>query len=225
MVLPEKAQATYQGIWGKQSRMLAGAVSEKRKDKRYPKRFKVRYGEKELSHAGFTENVSGSGIFIVASALPRLGTQLHLELFYSAERSAYLEAEVRRVVVVEPHLRQMVKAGFGVRFLTPGELVEKVMGRTASRQPFVLRYATASDFSAAFHKELSQGGAFVQSSQKPVLHSPAEVHVHLPFSKTILEFNSTVVHVADGGPNKFGVGLVFLDKQFAVESLKAHLPR
>jgi hypothetical protein len=200
-------------------------VSEKRKYKRFPKRIKVAFGERELTHTGFTENISASGIFIVSSVLLKLGTQLHLELYYSQERSAYMEAEVRRLVVVEPHLRQMLKAGFGLRFITPSEIMEKALGRSASRQPFILRYASPAEFSAGFEQQLSAGGAFVISNQKPALGSTAEVHIHLLYAKVILEFSASVVHVAESGGGQFGVSLVFQDKHFAIDSLQGHLPK
>jgi len=191
-------------------------MKERRQHKRFKRRFMVRYGERELTHSGFTFDVSRSGAFVVSPFRPALDSHLHIQIFIDKETSVYFEATVRRHKVIPPELRSVDKGGFGVRFLMPDEVLANVLVESGSR--LEIRYATLEDLKRAYEKEFKHGGVFVATDREFVRGADAILIVELDFARKAFEFDATVVHVwldlTQPGPR--GVGLVFKDpKEFA----------
>ena len=181
----------------------------------------VRYGERDLSHSGFTQDVSRGGAFIVSPYRPPLDSKLHLQIFVDKETSVYFEATVRRHKIVPPELRSVDKGGFGIRFLLPDEVLGDVLVEPGGR--LEVRYATPADLKLAREKEFRHGGVFVPGERQVERDSEVTLFMRLDFASTTLEFAASVVHVYDGaqaGPR--GIGLVFKDKK-EVESALASL--
>ena len=96
---------------------------EKRRNRRYAKRFKVRFGVKDLSLTGFTNDVSATGMFVVTTTQMAIGQRVHVEVLLDGDEKLYFEGAVARLTLVAPELRQIMKGGFGLRFLTGAELI------------------------------------------------------------------------------------------------------
>jgi hypothetical protein len=142
-----------------------GADMEKRRARRHARRLKVRYGEegKGFHHIGLTSDVSATGMFVLANSSPKPGTRVHLEVTLPGEVQLFVEAVVARQVLVPPELRQVVKSGFGVRFLTGTELMAELVPppRQPAKKgdPFALALDDPATWKAAWEREYSRGGA------------------------------------------------------------------
>ncbi len=180
----------------------------------------VRYGERELTHSGFTFDLSRSGAFIVSPSRPPLDKILHLQIFLDPQTSVYLEATVRRHKVVPPELRSVEKGGFGVRFLLPDEILARVLADSGNR--LEIRYPTAEELRRAYDQEFRHGGVFVSTEREFDRGADAVLAVQLDFARKTFEFDATVVHVwldlSQPGPR--GVGLVFKDRKEFDSSIK-----
>lgn len=190
--------------------------------KRYKRRFMVRYGERDLSHSGFTHDVSRGGAFIVSPYRPPLDSKLHLQIFVDKETSVYFEATVRRHKVVPPELRSVDKGGFGIRFLLPDVVLGQVLVETGARVE--VRYATPADLKLAHEKEFRHGGVFVPGEYQFERGNEVTLLMRLDFSSTTLEFAASIVHVYDGSNARpRGIGLVFKNKKEVDDALASFL--
>lgn len=108
--------------------MPAVVSEQRRRPKRYPRRLTLRYGEKELERAGFTLDISATGAFVVAQQTPPpVNARIHLQLMTEKGGSIFFEGIVRRHKIPPVNLRSAEKMGFGVRFLTPAELLAEMV--------------------------------------------------------------------------------------------------
>src|SRR5215831_12943120 len=170
-------------------------MKERRLHKRYKRRFVARFGEGELSHSGFTHDISCSGAFIVSPWRPPLDSVLHLHIFVDKQRSAYFEATVQRHKFVPPELRSVDKGGFGLRFLLPDEVLVRVLVDSGNR--LEVGYATPADLMLA---------------------------MRLDFASTTFEFDASVVHIwQEGSYVAPGVGVLFKDSKEVEASLAPFL--
>ncbi len=168
----------------------------------------VRYGERELTHSGFTHDISRGGAFIVSPYRPALDSSLHLQLLLDQERSLYFEVSVRRHKIIPPQLRSVDKGGFGVRFLSAAELLADVLAESGNR--WEVAYATRADLKLAYEAEFRHGGVFVSTQREVERGSDVMLCVRLDFVGKTFEFDALVVHVADGStPGPRGFWLLF----------------
>ncbi len=182
----------------------------------------VRYGERDLSHSGFTQDVSRGGAFIVSPYRPPLDSKLHLQIFVDKETSIYFEATVRRHKIVPPELRSLDKGGFGIRFLLPDEVLGQVLVEPGTR--LGVRYATATDLKLAHEKQFRHGGVFVPGERQLARGTEVTLLMRLDFCSTTLEFPASVVHIYAGSqPGPRGIGLVFRDQREVDEALASYL--
>lgn len=199
-------------------------MSERRKHKRYPRRFQVRFGEKDLNGTGFTVDVSLSGLFIVTvQALPPLDTRLVVQVV-GDERTPhqFLVGSVQRHRLVPPELRQVSRSGFGLRVLRPDELMRPLLPASAAsgRQPLEVAFNTPAEFKTTWEAELKHGGLFIRSSAALQPNLEVKVVVLLPFANTNLEFDCRVVHVSSADAGRKGVSLMFTNPAAAREALQ-----
>jgi Tfp pilus assembly protein PilZ len=199
-------------------------MKERRGQKRFKRRFMVRYGERELSHTGFTQDVSRGGAFIVSPYRPPLDTHIHVQVYLEKESSVYFEASVRRHKIVPAQLRSVEKGGFGVRFLLPDEVLANVLVESGGQ--LEIGYATAADLKKAFDQEFRHGGVFVSTNREVDRGGDAIFAMRLDFAGgRTFEFETTVVHVfQEGGQSgRQGVGLVFKDRKEVEEAISPYL--
>ncbi len=195
---------------------------EKRRHRRYARRFRVKFGEKTLAQTGFTSDVSATGMFVVTQPVPKLGTRLHVEVAMDNDRLLYFEGMVARMALVAPELRSVMRGGFGLRFLTGAELMAEMVPHLRDPKRLVLSYATAEALHEAYEKELKRGGAFVWSDREQAVNSIVNLEIDAQFSSRQLAFECRVVHVVPE-PGRWGVALMFLDPNAALAGLSGLL--
>lgn len=195
---------------------------EKRRHRRYSRRFRVRFGEKGFTQQGFTGDVSATGMFVVTSPVPKLGTRLHVEVSMDNERTLFFEGMVARMALVAPELRSVMKGGFGLRFLTGAELMAEMVPHLRDPRRLVLTYQSSEELLAAYEKELKRGGAFVWTDREHQPNSIVNLEIDAAFSGRQLAFECRVVHVVTE-PGRWGVALMFLDPNAALAGISGLL--
>jgi hypothetical protein len=197
---------------------------ERRKHKRYNKRLKVSFGEKDFSSAGFTGNVSSSGLFIIATTNVKLGTRLHVQLEVEG-KLLYQEGVIARIQQVPPELRSVVKGGFGFRFLTQRELLYEMMPNLAATAARVMSFDTAWKLGEVYDKELKRGGVFIWSDTTVPLDTIINVEFELGYANHSITLSAKVVTVVPNPDGKFGLACIFMDGPAAVQQFLPYLPK
>lgn len=192
---------------------------EKRRHRRYSRRLKVRFGEKDFDHQGFTHDVSQCGLFVVAGYSPKVGTRLHLEVTHSDGVKVHLEGAVARLNVVAPELRSIVKGGFGVRLLTAAEVLGELVPQVKNKVHFSLSYPTQAAFLAAYDSELKRGGLFLWAEKQHPVGSTLTLEIEAGWSGQTTALEVNVVHVMPGNDGRFGTALMFVHSNDALTQL------
>lgn len=197
---------------------------ERRRHKRYVKRVKVRFGDGDLSSNGFTANVSEGGLFIVATPSVKVGQRLHVQ-FDLAPRPDYTEVVVARLALVPPELRSAIKGGFGVRYLTPRELMADLVPSAGGARTHTIAYETAWALAQAYDKELRRGGVFLWSEQAETVDAVLPVEFDLVWANQAVQLNAKVVTVVPGPDGRHGLALMFVDGPSAANQFVHYLPK
>lgn len=198
---------------------------EKRRNRRYPRRSRVRYGEGGFTHAGFTSDISATGLFLVTSHILPVGTRLHVEVNIEAERLLFFEGLVARQKVVAPELRQVMRAGMGLRLLAPSELLAELVPQVRDKEAaqLVVGYDTREKLKDSYERELKRGGLFIWSDTPQLANSVMTVELELEFAGRSITAHARVVHTMPEQNGRHGVGLMFLDSAAVVASVEAVL--
>lgn len=194
---------------------------EKRNSRRIMRRLKVRFGEEQLTHSGFSVDVSSTGLFVATSYTPKIGARMHLEVTLEGTKLLFLEGVVARISSVPPELRQIVKAGFGVRLLTPAELVGEMVPHLKSQIHIAITFPSREALADAFGREVSQGGLTVLANQEHPLNTIVGLDIELPFANTRVAIEARIVAVSREASGRFNTSLVFLDAKTAQAALGA----
>lgn len=204
-------------------------MPEKRRFRRVKRRLRVNYGERDFSRSGLTGDVSEGGMFIVANSLEPLDTRLHLQVIIDPQNVAYLEAVVAWHKDIPPELRGSgEKRGFGVRFLTPSELMAAALRQPGVAEPangpLLVRYDTPGVLQKAYMSELRMGGVYVHTPRALVRDTKLVVVIELGFAKKQFEFDASVLHVGDAGVSGVrGVALAFQNPDQVAKALAPFL--
>lgn len=197
---------------------------EKRRTRRYSRRLRVRFGPSDFSHAGFTSDISATGMFVVTSAPVSIGNRIHVEVAIDEKEKLFFEGVVARLTIVPSELRQIVKGGFGLRFLTGPELMSEMIPHLKDKVRLISTYPTAESFKKSWHGELQRGGVFAWSEKEHPVNSILFVELDLSFCNRMFSFEARVVHVVPGADGKFGIALMFLEQQAALQALQPLVP-
>ncbi|HEY3446873.1 MAG TPA: PilZ domain-containing protein [Myxococcales bacterium] len=195
---------------------------EKRKKRRVPKRFNVRFGEQDLSHSGFTRDLSPDGAFVVSNLLPALGTRLHLQIVAGTTRCLYFEGVVRRHKLVPPQLRGVEHGGFGVALLAPGELFLELVPATEHAHLLQVHFPDAASLSSAWQKELRLGGLFVRTDVQLARDAEVAVSLHLDWLGQRLDFLAKVMQ-AVSVPGTKGLAVSFREPAAVRAAVASHV--
>lgn len=200
---------------------------EKRHARRHGRRLKVRFGEKGkgFTSTGLTNDVSATGLFVLANSSPKPGTRVHLEVTLPGEVQVFLEGVVARQVLVPPELRQVVKSGFAVRYLQGTELMAELVPplRDVAKKgdPFTLSFEDEVSWKAAWDREYSRGGVFVWHDKPLTPNTAVVLTFDLKFLSRTLAFEARVVHAMPGPDGRHGIALMFSDVAGATAALGA----
>jgi Tfp pilus assembly protein PilZ len=111
-------------------------MSEKRYIKRHRRRFALRFGDKEATRLGFTEDISPEGMFIRTTNIYPPGTTLTVTLTLTDETLITVRGKVMWAKRVPPQMARLVKkAGFGLRietFIEGEEIYRQTCEKTLS---------------------------------------------------------------------------------------------
>lgn len=178
---------------------------------RMPRRWKALFGPQAPTQAGFTQDISATGLFITASQLPKLGTRLVVKLETTSAASPEMVGEVVRHVVVPPELRLVKRHGFGVRLVGDGAAMRQLIDREQrARGTSVVpevpaghrrTFATAAEYVKARSEELARGALSFSTSRPVSLNTAVEVTVSFGWSRAEHVVRGRCVHVraGDGG--------------------------
>jgi Tfp pilus assembly protein PilZ len=206
--------------------MLRETMSERRRAKRFPRRLRTQFGEKNgrpFSHTGLTSDVSSTGMFINTTANLKPGTRIHAEVALTEKQSLYVEGVITRQVIIPPELRTVTRAGLGMRFLTGSDLLGELVPVLKERMQVTLVYPAQAQLKEAWDKELKKGGGFVWLERALAVNSTVLVELQLPFAGTNLSFEARVVHVATERPNRHGIAFMFADAPGVAQALAPYL--
>jgi Tfp pilus assembly protein PilZ len=179
----------------------------------------VRFGEHDLERAGITYDISSTGAFIVASQLPPLDARVHVQVVLgSGQRCLYLEGVVRRHRVVPQNLRQIERSGFGVRFLTPSELISEVVPQLAGSNRFEIVFEDKQRFVQAWEQQLRHGGIFLITDKKLERDAEVVIEIRLGYAARSWAFDARVVQVMEAGTR--GLAVVFDDRPEVEKALR-----
>ncbi len=185
----------------------------------------MRYGEGAFTHTGFTSDISATGLFLVTSHLLPVGTRLHVEVAADGERLLFFEGLVARQKLVAPELRQVIRAGMGLRLLTPlevlGELVPQVRDHEAAH--LVVTFESAEKLRESYERELKRGGLFIWSDTAQVANSVMKLELDFAFAGRKVTAQARVVHTMPEQQGRYGVALMFLDGSSVAAGVEAAL--
>jgi PilZ domain-containing protein len=94
-------------------------AAERRRHARLRKRYSVRFGPGDLAHSGYTQDVSESGLYLLANILYPPNTVLTLQVDYP-ESTLTLRGVVRWSKDLPPAFRRNLRGGMGVEFIAAG---------------------------------------------------------------------------------------------------------
>ena len=210
---------------------------ERRGSRRFARRSQVRYRIKGKGgfRSGFVKDISSTGLFI-ASAVPVVrGTEIEVEVVQDDGTTLQFEAVVARKVWRAPDLRLLGPSGFGARFMTPEELVDRLRGDCAASEP------TMPDEDGMFRVvlddppghlarqigDLEQGGLFVSTDEPPALNADVVIElVHGDGAGSRVRAQGRVVQrvrPGQGGTIAAGMAVHLADAPAVLEKLRPYL--
>lgn len=186
--------------------------------RRFPRRVQVRFwadGNPENSYAGYSRNISATGMFIATIHPHRPGSRLTIE-FQAEGKPFEIMGVVAHSAKVSPLLQAVRPSGMGVRFTARHAMLEQLLPEgeveildEEDRVVFPMYFSDAEEFVRVFDRDISNGGLFVPTSRPAELHSSVMIELNLPGgSRSMVTCLAKVVHrVQDGdGP---GMGVAF----------------
>ncbi len=185
---------------------------EHRDARRIPRRLKTRFGEGEPSHAGFTQNVSETGLFITTARLPAIGSTLTVQIETSGG-SCRLHGQVVRHVMVPMELRSMKPQGFGLRLFNDRAAVRSMLEDPIEPEPAgppVVRFATRAAYELTRDTELKRGGLTFTTGAPVAVNEMLEVSLEVPWRSEALLVRGRVVHCRPDGQTF--VAIILLEK-------------
>lgn len=179
---------------------------ERRRDVRHERNFPLRFGDAASDHTALTRDISIGGLFVSTREVYPLGTRLWLELVTEPQRPLHFEVAVVR------QLDRRREGGFGVRFLSPTEVLAPYFAARELPPPAPLRLevGTPEALALAAMRGLSQGNAFVWSDREHRVGERVLLTIALPFADRSIEVGATVAQVVSDGA-RFGVALTLED--------------
>jgi Tfp pilus assembly protein PilZ len=209
----------------------------RRRSSRIPRRIQVLFQPRGESQAYrcYTTDLSAEGMHISTRHTQPAGTRVKIELL--EEPAGFtVEGVVAHSRTVHPDLAKVLPQGMGVRFLSPGELVDGVLGKRPSEAVrvevpdgvFPLQFATPGQFLETYRGDLRIGGLFVPTKRPARLHTEVTVEIHPPdpaFSPVTLKARvvrrfELPLDVPAGVEPRVGMGVELLDPAVALERLR-----
>ena len=195
---------------------------------RHPRRVQVRFWPEthpEQAHAGYSRNVSATGMFIATVHPLKPGTLVSIE-FREDSEAFRVQAKVVHSAKVSPLLQAVRPSGMGVRFLDRAPGLERLLPEDERAvlnefhsKIFPIYFASGEELLRIFDRDIKNGGLFVPTERPAEKEQLVSIELHLPRSEDpVLTFDATVVHRVDAGPDS-GIGIAFRDPPQVLERL------
>jgi Tfp pilus assembly protein PilZ len=193
--------------------------------------------------AGYTTNISPTGMFIgTQNPLPR-GTRVRVEVL-DPQNGFVVEAMVAHAVKVAPALQQVKLSGMGVRFLRIEDLVTDLFRSTGvGWQPvedgppkdnvYPVRFRSVSQFLEAFRRDIQTGGLFVPTRFPADVNTIVTVAIYPPdegiepvrIPARIVQRLAPQASAPGKSEKPAGMGVAFIDPQSALVQLQPVVAR
>jgi PilZ domain len=179
----------------------------RRRSDRYTKRVEVQFWQRgQKVERGYSTNISASGMHIATTSPLPPQSRLRIEVMHG-DRCFLVEGVVAHRRTVHPELAKVTPPGMGVRFLSPGELVQELFPQdvgsgSAARsaggerqaggsgreivegepelRSFSVRFASARDFIGVYERDIVNGGLFVATSRPGRLREIVRIELYPP---------------------------------------------
>jgi uncharacterized protein (TIGR02266 family) len=217
-------------------------MSDRRQSERSVRRVPVRFWPRDAGahpRKGYTTNLSDGGMFVATTSPYRSGKRLRLEVGEEAVAFA-VEGRVAHSRLLALELHKLGISGMGVEFLTVGELVAELLGRSPKGEGgaaayeetalgdglYRLRFADVKELLRVYHKDVVHGGLFVPTRKPAALSARITLEVELPGGREPLRLTAQVVQrIAPEGaasrPNLLaGMGVHFEDPTAAKKAFE-----
>jgi Tfp pilus assembly protein PilZ len=180
---------------------------ERRRHARHERNFPIRFGNGESEFEGVTRDLSAGGLFVITRDLFPAATRVWLQVVLEPQRPLSFEGVVVRQL---PGPRR--SGGFGVRFLTPAEVLARYFPEAEGQKAEAVQlvFATPKALAAASERGLIHGYAFVWSNEAHSVGARLDLTVALPFVDQTLDTRATVMQVVEDGA-RFGFALALDD--------------
>ena len=198
--------------------------------RRYARRVQVQFWaelEPERSYAGYSRNISATGMFVATIHPMKPGTQLVVEM-QGEEAPFRVGAHVMHSAKVSPLLQSVRPSGMGVRFKGRSAGLERLLPADETlvvdnddRLVYPLYFATPEELEEVYERDIKNGGLFVPTVRPPAIDQEVTVELHLPRDRSaVTTFVAKVVHRIASGPDT-GMGIAFSEPQDVVKRLGA----
>jgi Tfp pilus assembly protein PilZ len=196
--------------------------------RRFPRRVQVRFwpeDEPERSYAGYSRNISATGMFLATIHPMKPGTRLVIEM--RTEKSTFtIHARVMHSAKVSPLLQSVRPSGMGVRFVDRSPGLEELLPADEvqvfdedHREVFPIYFSTPQEFVEAYDRDIRNGGLFVPTTRPAQMDQEVAIELNLPRTEdAVMTLVARVVHVARSGPEA-GMGVAFVGQGEAMTRL------
>lgn len=196
--------------------------------RRFPRRVQVRFwaeSNPETSYAGYSRNISATGMFIATIHPHRPGSRMVIEFREEGETFA-VPAVVAHSAKVSPLLQSVRPSGMGVRFSERSRALEQLLPVGEAnvvdddkRTIFPIYFSDVDELLEVYQRDIRNGGLFVPTSRPAEMDAEVSVELNLPqASKSVVTVIAKVVHRTEEGPNP-GMGVAFSSPESVVSGL------
>lgn len=196
--------------------------------RRFPRRVQVRFwaqNNPETSYAGYSRNISATGMFIATIHPHKPGSRMVIE-FQEDGATFEVRASVAHSAKVSPLLQSVRPSGMGVRFSSRSLELEQLLPAgevqvldDEARTVFPIYFSDVDELLEVYERDIRNGGLFVPTTRPAEMDSEVSIELNLPQArKSVMTVVAKVVHRTDEAPNP-GMGVAFSDPDGVVGSL------
>ncbi|MDX1642819.1 MAG: PilZ domain-containing protein [Thermoanaerobaculia bacterium] len=200
---------------------------------RFARRIQIRFwpeDEPDKSYAGYSRNISVTGMFVSTAHPVKPGKILQVE-FQGVDAPFRVRGQVMHSAKVSPMLQSVRPSGMGVRFLDRSAELEVLLpseesdpGGRRRERVFPVYFKNNEEVREVFERDIKNGGLFVPTARPAQLHEEVTIALHLPPPEDrVVTVDAEVVHRVGSGP-RTGMGIAFEDQGEVLEALRPLLP-
>jgi Tfp pilus assembly protein PilZ len=200
----------------------------KERARRFPRRVQVRFwgaSTPDNSYAGYSRNISATGMFIATIHPHKPGTRMLIE-FQEDGKTFEVGAIVAHSAKVSPLLQAVRPSGMGVRFSSRSLELERLLPEgeiqvvdDEDRIVYPIYFSDVDELLEVYDRDIRNGGLFVPTSRPAPMDQEVSVELNLPRTrKSVVTVVAKVVQRTEDGPNP-GMGIAFSNPDEVVGTL------